>query len=269
MTIKPTIHTIKRLGWIPDHPDHRDLLFTAIAPKLKALPASTDLRPKCSAVEDQGNLGSCTANALVGAMEYVGNKNGVPFVDLSRLFLYYNERRLIGTITVDSGAYLRDGIKSLVKEGVCKEVTCPYKIADFAKKPSTKAYTEALKRQVLSYYRLNLVDEMKACLADGFPFAFGFSVYDSFMSASVQKTGTVNLPKPTESLQGGHAVLAVGYNDAKQRFLVRNSWGPNWGDKGYFTMPYAYLANRNLSDDFWTIRGQETGALQVPERQQS
>ncbi len=99
---------------------------------------------------------------------------------------------------------------------------------------------------------------MRTCLADGYPFVFGFTVYESFESATVARTGRANLPKPGEKVLGGHAVMAVGYNDKQKRFIVRNSWGTGWGKKGYFTMPYAYLDDRDLSDDFWTIRRGES-----------
>jgi C1A family cysteine protease len=213
-----------------------------------------DLRAGCSPVESQGELGSCTANALVGNLEFLQLKSGGTFVDRSRLFVYYNERAIEGTISSDSGAFLRDGIKSLAKQGVCDEAAWPYKINKFASKPPLSCYTQAKKNLVASYHRLNTVDEMRSCLAEGFPFVFGFTVYDSFDSDAVANTGVVNLPKPSEGVRGGHAVMAVGYDHAKRRFLIRNSWDTDWGMKGYFTMPYDYLADRELSDDFWTIR---------------
>jgi C1A family cysteine protease len=249
----------RRFGWLPDLPDQRDLRYSVVAPRLAALPPSVNLQADCSPVEDQGQLGSCTANALVGALEFLENKDGVAFVDLSRLFVYYNERVIIGTVGEDSGAYLRDGIKTLAKQGVCREDTWPYKINTFTKKPPKKCYTAAKKHQIISYHRIDTIEEMRTCLGDGYPFVFGFTVYESFMSAKVAKTGKVNMPKQSETIKGGHAVLAVGYNDKQKRFLVRNSWGEGWGKKGYFTMPYAYLENRNLSDDFWTVRASEEG----------
>jgi C1A family cysteine protease len=134
----------------------------------------------------------------------------------------------------------------------------PYVISKFAVKPSAACYKEALKRQITSYHRILTLDEMRACLADGFPFVFGFTVYESFESQDVARTGVVQMPQPTERSLGGHAVLAVGYDDVQKRFIVRNSWGTGWGQKGYFTIPYNYLANRNLADDLWTIRRGET-----------
>jgi len=253
-SIKINKRSPKWYGWLPDLPDHRDLLYSAIAPRVRKLPRKIDLQPKCSPVEDQGQLGSCTANSLVGALEYLENKDGVALVDLSRLFIYYNERAIEGTVDQDSGAFIRDGIKSLAKQGVCPEDDWPYKIARFAKKPSASCYRTAKKHRIISYRRINTVDEMRSCLADGFAFVFGFTVYESFESQEVAKSGVVDLPAPKEKVVGGHAVMGAGYNDSKKRFLVRNSWGTDWGKKGYFTMPYAYLADRNLSDDFWTIR---------------
>jgi hypothetical protein len=132
-------------GWLPDLPDHRDLMYSAIAPALPTLPTKVDMRPKCSPVENQLSLGSCTANALAGAVEFLEIKDRTPFVDVSRLFIYYNERVIEGTVNQDSGAFIRDGIKSLAKQGVCPEKEWPYKIASFKKRPTKKCYTDAKK----------------------------------------------------------------------------------------------------------------------------
>ena len=241
-------------GWIPDLPDHRDFLYADVRPTGVRLPKSVDLRPSMSPVENQGQLGSCTANALAGALEFLEVKSGQSFVDLSRLFIYYNERAIEHSVGSDSGAMIRDGIKTLAAQGVCPEKEWPYVISTFTKKPSAKCYTDAKKHTIQTYHRIASLAEMRACLADGYPFVFGFSVYESFESATVAKSGVLNMPKPGERQVGGHAVCAVGYDDAAKRVLVRNSWGPAWGKKGYFTMPYDYVANRNLSDDFWTVR---------------
>ena len=242
----------RKYSWRPDLPDHRDYPYIR---KVAVLPSKTDLRNLCSPIEDQGDLGSCTAHALSGATEFLENQEGEkPFTTLSRLFIYYNERALEGTISQDAGASLRDGVKTLATNGVCVESLWPYNIAKFKSKPPAAAYTDAANRCISVYTRLNTVADMQACLASGFPFVYGFSVYSDFESDRVARTGTVNMPKKSESLLGGHAVLAVGYDNSKSRFLCRNSWGPAWGMAGYFTIPYAYLADRNLSDDFWTIR---------------
>lgn len=253
-TTKVNKRSPKWYGWLPDLPDHRDLLYSAVAPKVARLPKKVNLQAKCSPIEDQGQIGSCTANSLAGALEFLEKKDDARFVDLSRLFVYYNERVIEGTVDQDSGAFIRDGIKSLAKQGVCPEQDWPYVISRFKKKPSASCYRTAKKHRIISYHRINTVDEMRACLADGSPFVFGFTVYESFESAAVAKSGVVNLPAAKETVVGGHAVMGAGYNDSKKRFLIRNSWGTDWGKKGYFTMPYAYLADRNLSDDFWTIR---------------
>ncbi|HET7537706.1 MAG TPA: C1 family peptidase [Candidatus Didemnitutus sp.] len=245
-------------GWLPDRPDFRDKLYSAIAAPPKKLPPSVDLRPGCSAVENQGQLGSCTANALAGNLEFLEKQAGAVPADLSRLFIYYNERAVEGTINEDAGAFIRDGIKTLAKYGVCSEAKWPYNIARFKQKPSAACYKEGLKHQIVSYHRITSLTQMKQCLAEGFPFVFGFTVYESFESAAVAKTGKLDMPTAKEKTLGGHAVMAVGYNDSQKRFTIRNSWGADWGLAGYFTMPYAYLSDNNLADDFWTIRTMES-----------
>src|SRR2546423_3618089 len=245
----------KWYGWLPDLPDQRDFAYKVIKPRIAKLPRKVDLRKKCSPIENQGDIGACTAHALVGALEFLELKDGRKFVDLSRLFVYYNERAIEGAVKEDSGAFLRDGIKSLAKQGVCPEKAWPYKVHGFAKKPDKNCYSAAKNHQITSYHRLSSLNEMRICLADGYPFVFGFTVYSAFESDEVAKTGVLNLPAKGEKVEGGHAVMAVGYDDPKKRFIIRNSWDTDWGMKGYFTMPYDYLDPKsNLADDFWTIR---------------
>lgn len=239
-----------KYGWKPDLPDHRDFLFKGPAAPI-VLPEKVDLRPGCTAVEDQGELGSCTANAIAGAVEFLEKKLGMEYQELSRLFVYYNERRMEGTVNEDSGAMLRSGIKSLVDYGYCEEPEWPYDISKFTVKPGMCCYLKAKHRSISSYHRLLNLNDMLTCLAEGFPFVFGISIYTSFESDEVAKTGVVPMPQPTEYSLGGHAVCAVGYDQTTQRFIVRNSWGPTWGDKGYFTIPYEYVTK--LGDDFWVI----------------
>jgi C1A family cysteine protease len=240
-------------GWVPDVPDQRDHLY-ALARRRRIVPATIDLRGGCSPVENQGRLNSCTGNALVGALEFLEIKDRLRFVNLSRLFVYYNERAIEHSTRVDAGAALRDGIKSLARQGVCRETMWPYRTTKVLLKPTKRCYVEAAAHRITSYQRLSSVDAMRSCLAEGYPFVFGFAVYESFESARVARSGIVPLPKPDEVVVGGHAVMAVGYDDAKRTFIVRNSWGAKWGKAGYCAMPYDYLADRNLSDDFWTIR---------------
>ncbi len=247
----------KGYGWAPDLPDHRDKLYSVVRKVPAKLPSSIDLRPVCPPVADQGELGSCTGNALVGALEFMEMKDNDPYVELSRLFIYYDERAFEHTVNSDSGAQIRDGIKTLAKKGVCSEKCWPYDISKFTVKPPASCFEEAATHKITVYARIQGVDEMKACLAEGYPFVFGFSVYESFESQEVAQTGIVQMPQPDEKQVGGHAVVGVGYDDSEGRFIVRNSWGDAWGMKGYFTIPYEYLGNPNLADDFWAIRREE------------
>lgn len=285
-----------KFGWLPDVPDHRDIPFRAIFRVPAKAPSRADLRQYCSPVEQQGKLGSCTANALVGALEFLelrkdgleqarplqsnrqrekstiatSPRNGASghlapgadvensYADLSRLFVYYNERAAAGTTQTDSGAMLRTGIKTLKKFGVCREKKWPYIVSRFRQQPPSACYTEASAHQVTAYQRLNTLEEMKACLAMGLPFVFGFSVYEHVMSDQVRKSGVIRLPRRFERMLGGHAVMAAGYDDKKAMLIFRNSWGTDWGQSGYGLLPYAYLESRELSDDFWCIQAVES-----------
>ncbi|MDY0743913.1 C1 family peptidase [Paucibacter sp. R3-3] len=247
--------TNARFGWVPDLPDHRDHTFAAPVAVQANLPPKVDLRPLCPPVVDQGQLGSCTANAIGNAHRFDQIKQGAPknFMP-SRLFIYYNERAMEGTVNSDSGAQIRDGIKSIAKLGVCDEADWPYVITKFKTKPPAPLFKKALANQALTYRRLTQnASQMKSCLASGYPFVFGFTVYESFESQVVAKSGVVQMPAASESVLGGHAVMAVGYDDKSQRFIVMNSWSTSWGQKGFFTIPYAYLIDTGLASDFWTI----------------
>ncbi len=244
-------------GWMPDVPDHRDLVYAAA--RITTLPPSVDLRSGCPPVYDQGQLGSCTANAIAAAIQFeqIRQKEPKPFAP-SRLFIYYNERVMEHTVGQDAGAQIRDGMKSVNHIGACPETDWPYVITKFAQKPPTRAFKDARLGKALSYQRVvQTLDQMKGCLASGLPIVLGISVYESFESQQVARSGIVPMPPISEKLLGGHAILAilaVGYNDAEQRFVMRNSWGTSWGMQGYFTIPYAYLTDSNLCDDLWMIQ---------------
>ncbi len=255
--ILPKRH-IQKYGWLPDLPDQRDFLYAAPTPFQGTIPPKADLREQCPPVYDQGHLGSCTANAVAGAVEFDQKKQALPEFAPSRLFIYYNERVIEGTVTNDAGAHLRDGIKSVAKLGVPPESDWEYDIAKFADKPTDTAYQHAATHLVTSYQRLiQELNTMRGCLASGFPFVFGFTCYPALESPEVAKTGVLPLPSATDPPIGGHAVMCVGYDDDQRVFIVRNSWSAAWGQKGYFTMPYAYLTNSRLASDFWTVRSVE------------
>jgi C1A family cysteine protease len=237
-------------------PDARD--FAYAAPLIRfphGLPPSIDLRSKCPPVYDQGQLGSCTGNGIAGAIEFDQRKQGTNEFSPSRLFIYYNERVIEGTVSQDAGAQVRDGIKSVATVGAPPETDWPYDIKKFADRPPPSAYSDAKRDLVSSYARVNQdLLQMQGCLAEGYPFVFGFTVYESFESEAVAQTGIVPMPSPGENVVGGHCVVAVGYDGTARRFIIRNSWGTGWGIKGYCMMPYEYVLNPHLASDFWTIR---------------
>ncbi len=225
-------------------PDARD---QRLRPTLAELPEKVDLRPKCPAIYDQGEIGSCTANAIAAALEFDLIKEGREAFTPSRLFIYYNERAIEGSVGSDSGAQLRDGCKSVATAGVCPEPQWPYLQNLLFVKPAAVCYREARRDLARNYFRVpQELFALKSCLAAGYPFVFGFTVYDAFESAEVAASGILNLPAAD--------VMAAGYDDREKRFIVRNSWGMHWGMRGYFTMPYAYLENPELASDFWTLR---------------
>ena len=256
--------TQNKYNWKPDLPDQRDRLFGETLSAHQEIPPSIDLRSLCPPIVDQGRIGSCTGNALAGALGFLERNElqadggpetfGSRFAPFSRLFIYYNERALEGTQDQDSGAQIRDGIKTLAASGACRESVWKYTPENVLKAPSSLADEEAIKHRIANYLRMQTLAEMRACLASGFPFVFGFTVYESFESIEVASTGIMQVPSVDERVLGGHAVLAVGYDDEKQSLLVRNSWGEKWGISGYFYMPYEIITRLKLAQDFWTIR---------------
>ncbi len=283
---------MKRYGWLPDYPDFRDYTeesreITSIlkppAPakkrgtktKAASLPASTDLRPWCSPVEDQGNLGSCTSHAGVGIIEYYERKVHGRHTDASRLFLYKVTRNLMKA-KGDTGAYLRSTMGAMVLFGVPPEAYWPYtdNEKDFDREPPAFTYAFAANYQALKYFRHDppktnageLLKKIKSYLAKGHPAMFGFSVYNSIEQA--EKTGRIPYPTAKDKIEGGHAVVTVGYNDKMKiqnkygkaettgALLIRNSWGKSWGEDGYGWLPYDYIL-KGLAEDFWSILKKE------------
>jgi C1A family cysteine protease len=265
------------MGWLRELPDFRD--FTINTPSImalldridfpKALPASMDLRTWCPPIENQGKLGSCTANAGVGLFEYFEKKASNSFIDASRLFLYKTTRNLLG-FTGDTGAYLRTTAAAMLLFGVPPEKYYPYIISNYDLEPNAFLYAFAENYKALHYYRYDppgtpkaaLLATIKTNLSAGLPSMFGFTVYSSISQAAT--SGLIPLPANGENVLGGHAIDAVGYDDSKVitnannnkstkgAFLIRNSWGTDWGSKGYGWLPYDYVLN-GLASDWWSM----------------
>jgi len=273
------------MGWIPDYPDFRDYtekteaVRQTLEPtgllKVRSLPESVDLREWCPPVEDQGMLGSCTAHAGVGIIEYYERKSFGRHIDASRLFLYKVTRNLM-KIRGDSGAFLRRTMGAMVLFGVPPEEYWPYTDDErvFDKEPPAFCYVFAQNYQTLKYFRHDppgtkpedLLRKAKTYLAKGHPAMFGFTVYNSIEQA--EKTGKIPFPSSRERVEGGHAIVAVGYDDQMKivnkygrvettgAFLIRNSWGREWGEEGYGWLPYEYIL-KGLAEDFWSLLKKE------------
>ena len=228
------------------------------APKFKAklkaskLPPVVDLRPYMTQIENQETLGSCSANAAAGAYEYLINRNqGINTYDVSRLFLYYNTRVLMGTEDEDSGGFLSSVLEALHKKGICNEELWPYKIKKFAQKPPKECYQEANGNKIEKYEYVDTdLDTWKSVLAQGYPIIFGMQIFDSFQTP---RRGLISLPRRNDNNLGGHAMLCVGYSDPDNVFIVRNSWGTQWGDGGYCYIPYDYMMSDLNNGDSWVI----------------
>lgn len=246
---------IARYGWIKDLGDARDKLLMAVNPTI-VTPDQIDQRAMLAPIFDQSTAGSCTGNAWSANYEHVLQKDGFHVFRPSRLQIYYDERVLNGTQDYDSGAQIRDGAKVLAKIGTCPEWMWPYDLSKVTVKPTDACYREAEKHQSIVYMRVPQTQrDIEQCMADGYLITFGFTVYDSFESDAVARTGLMPMPNLNrESVVGGHAVDIVGYDKTKRLAIVRNSWGTGWGDKGYFYMPYEFLLNHDMCSDFWTLR---------------
>lgn len=252
----------RKWGWRPDVPDHRDLLSAVRIPDV--LPRFVDFRSGFPAPYDQQDLGACTAHAIAGNMEFDQIKEALKFeFTPSRLWIYYQERVIEHCVSSDSGAMIRDGIKAVNQFGVPPESDWPYHTKDFATKPADVAFTDARFHRSLKYSRVPVdLPSIKAVLAQHLPICFGFSVYESFQTQEVARTGNVPMPDRKEKLLGGHAVCLAGYSDdpwtdgrtmweMQPGLIVRNSWGPDWGLGGYFVLPFGFVDE--LMDDLWTI----------------
>jgi C1A family cysteine protease len=248
--VNPSI-SIPKYHWVRDKIDTRDHPYRLTNVTQADI---VDLRQYCSAIENQGNLGSCTGQAIAGAIELINKRNGRNF-DVSRLFIYYYERLLEGTVNYDSGAYIRDGIRATYNYGAPLENLWPYNINKFRTMPPSTAIADGAKRKVTSYERASDFNAVVDAIGNGYPVIIGFKVYTSFETISVARTGIMPYPNTSrERLLGGHAVLLVGYNKTNNTFIARNSWGAGWGDRGYFYMPFQVIQNTNMSSDFWVIK---------------
>jgi C1A family cysteine protease len=241
---------MNRFGWIPDRRDERDYSFTAKV-KMRKLPKKASVKELCPPVYNQLETSSCVAQSIAADLAAVHVKQGLASPEPSRLFIYYGARELEGSVTVDAGCTIRDGIKTVVKLGTCTETDWPFNPEMVFTKPYPQCYENALKEIIISYHRIgyNLRD-MKTCVCEGYPFIFGISVFENFP----MQAGTGIVPPPRGEEIGGHAMLAVGYDDSFNSFIIRNSWGEVWGNLGYGMISYSYLMDMTLAGDFWTIR---------------
>lgn len=241
----------KRYGWKPDRPDFRDHYH---ASAVMNLAKTVDLRSGMPPIYDQGQCGSCTAQAISAAIEFDESKQGLPSFNPSRLFIYYNERKQEGTVDTDTGASLRDGIKAISREGYCSETMWPYDIKKFATCPPQTCYDSALSHRAVNYKRVpQSLLQLQDVLTNGYPVVCGISVYESFESAETVRTGKVPYPEKTEQMLGGHGIILCGYNNAQRTFTFRNSWGTSFGDSGYGYIPFNYILNPDLAQDFWVV----------------
>jgi C1A family cysteine protease len=247
------LSNIRRYGTRRDRHDRRDQVYAI--PKSLRMPRTVDLRPQCPPVYNQKHLNSCSANAIAAAVWFNERRRDRRVTSPSRLFLYYNERAIEGCISANDAVELRDGYRSVARVGICSERMWPYLVERYRRRPGDHCYEEAKDRRAIWYGRLEqTLNHFKACLAEGFPFTAAFAVYRSFESRDVKRSGVIPLPAPREAHLGGHAMLVVGYSDAYERFIVRNSWGADWGKRGYCFFPYQYVLNSDYAWDFWTVR---------------
>lgn len=244
------------LGWIPDVPDLRDRIYApSDEDSAKALPPRHDLGTLCPPVLDQLGFRACAANAVVNAHRHEQKHQGLPGTFMpSRMFVYWNARAKVNAQGSDGGSSIRESMKAIAKLGACPEEQWPYVQANITQPPTAACFTAATAHRAIAYHRIRRsLHLLRRCIFSGHPFAFGFAMYSSFKTAAVSTGGVVPMPAKDEEFEGGHAALAVGYDDASATFRVMNSYGTGWGRQGYFDLPYGYLESEDLSDDFWTI----------------
>lgn len=233
----------------PSLPDDRDYIYRSS--ETKVIKERVDLREWDTIVESQNSLSSCSSNALTNAYEMnVNIKYPEYFTHLSRLFIYYNTRSEYGTLEIDEGMYLRDGLKSIAKFGICSEELWPYDVEKFNVRPTDECYEDAKKRKILKYQKLTSTYYITEVLNHNKPVVFGMEIYDSFMELN-ERISTVSFPSRKEKSLGGHAMCMVGYDLRKRLFLAKNSFGSNWGDNGYCWIPFDYV--RQEGYDIWTF----------------
>ncbi len=241
-------------GWKRSNPDRRDLRFSVLPEVMQSLPASVDLKAGMGPVLDQSSLGSCGPNAADSLLLFDQYKQGIAVSSASRLQIYYATRILMDTVSEDSGVDNRTLLKALAQYGFADESLWPYDISKFTVNPPQAIWSAAAASKIASYASVpQRLDALKGCLASGFPFLFGFTVYSSFESSAVDQTGEVPMPGSREQVLGGHDVVIYSYDDKTQRFGFKNSWGTGWAKGGYGTFPYSYATEADLSGDFWVI----------------
>lgn len=253
----------RNFGWLPDLPDHRDLLLHGRPPRDNEGPTRIDLTGLHQFnVYDQGYLGSCVSHAVASAIEFSHsqrpNDPDVPdFLEedrkfpVSRLFMYYEARKAFGMETVDSGAYVRDVMRVAYNIGAPRESGWKYSEEKFADKPPRRSYKYAPYHKISSYKSVAVnVAEVRGALMQELPVVIGVCVFDSFYD---NPDGDIELPRSRDEFYGGHAVLLVGYDDSTRRFKFLNSWGQSWGRAGYGTLPYSYVSDPGLGDDYWVL----------------
>ena len=244
----------RKYGFIKGKEDTRDLRYSISKPA-EGLPSKSDLRNQFPPCYDQLQTSSCTGNGTIGALQSAQFHAEMPSVMLSRLFAYYNARKEEGDPSTDGGAEIRDVIKACNVYGIVEETMWPFSEDAVTKEPSWEVYEEAITDRIHFYASVDLTnaDHIKVALSHGLPVVFGFDVYSYFESEAMAKKGILNIPGSHESNLGGHCVVIVGHDDSTKMFLVRNSWGTDWGINGYFWMSYDYVTS-DLASDGWVIR---------------